>query len=202
MMMMPVLVWCRSWQASALASLSICNKSFYSDSMYWILKTFVKFSPGRLEVLYQLGGLVSNCILSDNCHEIPTLSIWSRVDQEGHWCVYRGQEKPGQWGWRASCRACACSMPCTSATSLPPALGELEPRMVTDVKINGRSSLLDFTLIYTNQEEGRRLLPLTLSSKLKSQIFIHPAWRHCRVLSVSHPAHLGEQTFLNLVQHK
>ena len=33
----------------------------------------MKFSPGRLEVLYQLGSLVSNCILSDNCHEIPTL---------------------------------------------------------------------------------------------------------------------------------
>ena len=39
------------------------------------IRSFVKFSPGRLEVLYQLGGLVSNCILSDNCHEIPTLFI-------------------------------------------------------------------------------------------------------------------------------
>ena len=138
----------------------------------------MKFSPGRLEVLYQLGGLVSNCILSHNCHEIPTLSIWSRVDQEGHWCVYRGQEKPGQWGWRASCRACACSMPCTSATSLPPALGELEPRMVSDVKITWPMVDLAYWILHLSTLTRKRVVaffPLLCPANLSPRsLFIPP----------------------------
>ena len=180
MMMMPVLVWCRSWQASALASLSICNNSFYSDSMYWILKT-----SGHLWNFHLAGWKFCTSLAVSFLTASWAIIVmkyrpypFDQVDQEGHWCVYRGQEKPGQWGWRASCRACACSMPCTSATSLPPALGELEPRMVSDVKITWPMVDLAYWILHLSTLTRKRVVaffPLLCPANLSPRsLFIPP----------------------------